>query len=66
MFCDRFLVRKSSLVTVRFTHLAQATESFVFGTDDDLVNVNIASVTQSDSEVGVFGVVVELGGTHNG
>lgn len=35
-----------------------------FGADDGLVNVNITSVTQPDGEVGVFGIVVEFGGTH--
>lgn len=50
----------------RLTYLAQATESCVFGADDDLVNANVTSVTEPDSEVGVFGVVVELGDTHDG
>jgi hypothetical protein len=30
------------------------------------VNANVAPVTEPDGEVGVFGVVVELGDTHDG
>ena len=52
--------------TARLTHLAPATESCILGADDDLVNANVTSVTESDSEVGVFGVVVELDDAHDG
>lgn len=65
---NRLLVRVLSFmnVAVRLTHLAQATGSCVLGADDDLVNANVAPVTEPDGEVGVFGVVVELGDTHDG
>lgn len=64
LFCDRYLFRQLPLVTARLTYLTKATERCVLGADDGLVDVNITSVTQPDGEVGVFGIVVEFGGTH--